>query len=91
VGGAARPYPGEKGRGGVVRQSVRSSERGEGVPAADNAWRRRGRARRGATLGAVRYGGAWAMPGEPGLVREEGEWAGPRETVSGGGGKLIRI
>jgi hypothetical protein len=26
-----------------------------------------------------------------GLAVKEGKWAGPRETVSGGGGKLIRI
>jgi hypothetical protein len=37
----------------------------------------------------VRYGAAWAALGEHGPAGEEGKWAGPRETVTGGGGKLI--
>jgi hypothetical protein len=42
-----------------------------------------------ARWGGVRYSAVLAALGEHGLARGEGKWAGPRETVSGGGGKLI--
>jgi hypothetical protein len=42
-------------------------------------------------LGKQRRCAAGGITVARGLAVKEGKWAGPRETVSGGGGKLIRI
>jgi hypothetical protein len=78
-----------RGGEGKVRWCMCLSE-GDRWPAAhgdDEGERRSGEAHRG----GVRYGGAWATPRECGLATGEGRWAGPKETVPGGGSKLIRF
>jgi hypothetical protein len=82
---------GRKGEKGVGRSGgVCARARGR---VADNTQRRRGWGAVGrageAPWGGVRYSAVLAALGECGLARGEGKWVGPRETVSGGGGKLI--
>jgi hypothetical protein len=79
---------GRKGWVARVRHGVRSSEGG-----GDRRSTTRGDGRCGRRSGEQgrRAGVEGSSTVARGLARGDGKWAGPRETVPGGGGKLIRI